>query len=184
MADVPPPTSALSHFWAPLAAVGSHGQRGPNAQICVSIFGASVVPDRPRLLVNLSKTNYTTGLVADSGSLAITLLSDRQPGLLEPLGLHSGRAGGKLSGLVVESTSAGDPWFPGGVAMIDCRVIDSFDLGDAIAFLCGVREERPLDGGIPLPWARAREVVGDDFLRRWAEKSQAERAAARASMRW
>jgi len=91
MAAVPTPPSVLSHFWAPLAAVGSHGASGPNAQICVSIFGASVVPDRPRLLVNLSKTNYTTGLVAGSGSLAITLLADRQLGLLEPLGLQRSR---------------------------------------------------------------------------------------------
>lgn len=184
MGSVPSPPSVLSHFWAPLAAVGSHGASGPNAQICVSIFGASVVPDRPRLLVNLSKTNYTTELVVGSGSLAITLLSDTQLDLLDPLGLQSGRDHDKLRAIAVETTASGDPWFPGGVAMLDCRVIDSFDLGEAIAFLCGVREETPLKGGSPLPWARAREVVGDDFLRRWAEKSQRERAFAVSAMHW
>ena len=59
--------SVLSHFWAPLCAIGGHGPGGPNAQICVSVFGASIVPERPRLLVVLSKTNHTTGLVAASG---------------------------------------------------------------------------------------------------------------------
>src|SRR5687768_526075 len=77
--------------WEPVCSVGSHGARGVNAQICVSIFGASIVPDRPRLLVMLWKSNYTHDLVHESGTLAITLLSEAQHPLLEPLGLHSGR---------------------------------------------------------------------------------------------
>ena len=184
MSDENSSGSVLSHFWSPLTAVGSHGERGANAQICVPIFGASIVPDRPRLLVNLSKTNYTTGLVTESGSLAITVLAEGQLQLLELLGLHSGRDIDKLRGLDVELTDAGDPWFRGGVAAIDCRVIDSHDLGDSIAFLCGVRNERRMDEERPLPWASARQLVGDDFLRRWAEKSQREREIAYQTMRW
>ena len=65
----------LSQFWAPLCAVGSYGVKGPNAQICVSVFGASVVQDRPRLQVNLWKDNYTHDLVHESGTLAITVLA-------------------------------------------------------------------------------------------------------------
>jgi flavin reductase (DIM6/NTAB) family NADH-FMN oxidoreductase RutF len=68
-------TDILSAFWAPLCAVGSHGPQGPNAQVCVSIFGASIVPERPRLLVVLHKTNLTHDLVAESGTLAVTAIS-------------------------------------------------------------------------------------------------------------
>lgn len=184
MTSTPPPRALLSHFWAPLTAVGSHGPDGPNAQICVSVFGASVVPERPRLLVNLSKTNYTTELVQASGTLAITLLAEGQTDLLAPLGLRSGRDGGKLEGLAVEVTEAGDPWFPGGVGVIECAVLDSYDLGDARAFLCAVREQRPLTSTPALTWAAAREAVGEDFLRAWAEKSEREQRAASATMRW
>jgi flavin reductase (DIM6/NTAB) family NADH-FMN oxidoreductase RutF len=179
-----PAPDLLSHFWAPLCAVGSHGPSGPNAQVCVSIFGASIVPERPRLLVNLSRTNYTTGLVTATGSLVITLLSDRQVDLLDPLGLHSGRDRDKLTTIPFALTPAGDPYFPGGVGAVDCAVIESFDLGDSVAFLCAVRDRYTLEAGNPLPWAKAREVVGDDFLRRWAEKSQREQAAAFQAMRW
>lgn len=56
----------LSEFWAPLCAVGSHDAAGRlNAQICVSVFGASIVPERPRLLVVLSRTTLTHDLVAE-----------------------------------------------------------------------------------------------------------------------
>ena len=180
------PRNLLSHFWTPLTAVGSHGPAGPNAQICVSVFGASIVPERPRLLVTLSKTNSTTQLVQASGTLAVTLLSEQQVDLLAPLGLRSGRDGQKLDGLEVALTAAGDPWFPEGVGLIDCRVIEQYDLGDAVAFLCAVREQQP--SGIPgveaLTWAHARAVVGEEFLSQWAAKSEREQHAASTAMRW
>jgi flavin reductase (DIM6/NTAB) family NADH-FMN oxidoreductase RutF len=176
-------TSMLSHFWAPLCAVGSHGERGPNAQICVSVFGASIVPERPRLLVILSNTNYTTGLVAAAGTMAITVLSERQAGLLEPLGLHSGRDGHKLERVEHELTGAGDPVFPGGAGHVAGRVLRDFQLGDSTAFLVAV-EERAEHGLEPLPWLVAKDVVGEEFLARWAEKSAREQRAAMTSMVW
>ena len=177
-----PGMDVLSHVWAPLGVIGAGGPKGPNAQICVSVFGASIVPDQPRLFVSLSKTNYTEELVRRSGRFAVTLLSEAQTDLLEPLGLRSGRNGDKLAGLEVELTDSGEPLFPGGVGAIECEVIEPYDLGDATAFLVAVRNRRPLSGETPLPWAAAREVVGEDFLRRWAAKSAREQEAARASM--
>jgi flavin reductase (DIM6/NTAB) family NADH-FMN oxidoreductase RutF len=179
----------LSHFWAPLTAVGSHDAAGrPNAQICVSVFGASIVPERPRLLVVLHRTNLTHDLVAESGTLAVTLLSEGQTDLLEPLGLRSGRDGEKLDGLALRMTAAGDPIFPDGVGYLACEVLEASDLGDATAYLVAVRERASLGGEgelrAPMRWADARERLGAPFLDRWAEKSAHEREAARASMHW
>ena len=177
----------LSHFWAPLCAIGAHGTdaaKTPNAQICVSVFGASIVPDRPRLLVSLSKTNYTTELVQASGTLSVTVLAQHQAHLLRPLGLESGRDGDKLAGLDTETTPAGDPYFPGAVGYAACEVLETFDAGDATLFLVAVRDRADLGGAQPLPWAEARDVVGEEFLNAWMEKTQREQAAARASMLW
>jgi flavin reductase (DIM6/NTAB) family NADH-FMN oxidoreductase RutF len=179
-----PPPDILSAFWSPLCAVGSHGPQGPNAQICVSVFGASIVPERPRLLVVLHKTNYTHDLVLAAGTLAITALSTSSALLLEPLGLRSARQGPKLQGLDYRCTAAGDPYFPGGVAMLECEVLDRSDLGDATSFLAAVRDRRALAGGEPLGWQAAKSIVGEDFLRRWAEKSALEREAAARTMTW
>lgn len=178
-----PIVSVLSNFWSPLCAIGGHGEGGPNAQICVSVFGASIVPDRPRLLVVLSNTNFTTSLVADSGTLSVTVLSEAQAGLLKPLGLRSGRDGPKMIGLDHEVTAYGDPVFPGGAGWIAGEVLRSFELGDSTGFLVAVREKS--DGAAPaLSWQTAKGLVGEDFLVRWAEKSAREQAAARKAMAW
>ena len=177
--------NVLSAFWTPLCAVGSHGERGPNAQICVSVFGASIVPDRPRLLVNLSKTNYTCDLVRKSGTLSVTLLSEAQVGLLETLGLQSGRDGDKLAGLEFELTGHGDPVFPGGVGFVAGEVIEAFDLGDARAYLVAVRErETWAEEARRMRWQEVRETIGEDFLLRWLAKSEREQEAARRVMKW
>lgn len=185
MTTNPSTPDVLSHFWAPLCAIGAHAEDGrPNAQIAVSVFGASIVADRPRLLVVLSHTNYTTELVAVSGTMAITLLSEAQLDLLEVLGLRSGRDGDKLADLEVRLSVSGDPIFPAGVGMIEARVIEAHDLGDSTAFLVAVEHREGLGGGSPMTWAAARTRVGDDFLERWAEKSRREQEVARAAMRW
>jgi flavin reductase (DIM6/NTAB) family NADH-FMN oxidoreductase RutF len=149
----------------------------------VSVFGASIVPERPRLLVVLSRTNYTTELVAAAGTLSVTVLAEGQAHLLEPLGLHSGRDVPKLATLEHELTRTGDPTFPGSSGSLACEVLRSFDFGDSTAFLAAVRE-RTENGLPPLAWQTAKDIVGADFLARWAEKSVREQAAAREAMHW
>jgi flavin reductase (DIM6/NTAB) family NADH-FMN oxidoreductase RutF len=174
----------LSQFWAPLCAVGSHGPHGPNAQICLSVLGASIVPEKPRLIVNLSKTNYTHDLVAETGQVSVTVLAVGQEQLLERLGLASGREAFKLDGLTYEVRPNECPVFPGGRGYVEGDVIDSHDFGDSTAFLVAVTGRETWDGAEGLRWHDARERIGEDFMRRWLEKSEREQAAARAVMRW
>ena len=174
----------LSEFWSPLCAIGARGPKRPNAQICVSVFGASIVPESPRVLVALSKTNYTHELVAASGTLAVTALAAEQLSLLDPLGLRSGRDEDKLAGLDTALTDVGDPYFPAGVGYLACEVLKSFELGDATAFLCAVRARATLRDAPSMRWVEARERVGEDFLDRWAERSRAAQEGARSVMTW
>ncbi len=183
MAGIPEP-DVLSLFWAPVCAVGSHGPEGPNAQLCVSVFGAGVVPDRPRLVVNLWKDNHTAALVADVGTLAITVLAESQAGLMEVLGVRSGRDGPKLGATDFELTAAADPYFPDGFALLECRVIERFDLGDAWAFLVAVGERRRLAGPSPMPRARLMELVGPETRDRWSAKIAGAVPAYREAMHW
>jgi flavin reductase (DIM6/NTAB) family NADH-FMN oxidoreductase RutF len=178
------PPDLLSEFWTPLCAIGARGPERPNAQICVSVFGASIVPDRPRVLVSLSKTNYTHDLVAASGTLAVTALSHGQLPLLERLGLHSGRDGDKLAGLETALSGADDPYFPGGVGYLACEVLEGIDLGDATAYLCAVRDRETWESAPALRWSEAQTLVGSDFLERWWAKRAREQELARAVMRW
>jgi flavin reductase (DIM6/NTAB) family NADH-FMN oxidoreductase RutF len=178
--------SILSNFWAPLCAVGSHGPLGPNAQICISVFGASIVPDRPRMMIMLWKGNYTCDLVQASGTLAVTLLSEKQVlDLFEPLGMKSGRDGQKLNGLDFELTESGDPIFRGGVGWLDCQVLETQDLGDAVSFLCKVRKHhRDESAGEPISWGKAREGIPEDLMERYREKNKHDQDVSRARMVW
>ncbi len=183
MAEFPEP-DVLSLFWAPVSAVGSHGLAGPNAQLCVSVFGAGVVPDRPRLLVNLWKDNHTAALVAGAGTLAITVLSEGQTGLMEILGLRTGKDGPKLSATDFALTAAADPYFPDGLALLECEVIERFDLGDAWSFLVAVSNRRRLTGGTPMSRARLMMLAGGEMRDRWAAKIAAAVPAYREAMHW
>lgn len=142
------------------------------------------MPERPRLLVVLSNTNFTTGLVAASGALAVTVLGESQAHLLAPLGLRSGRESDKLQGLPFQLALNEAPVFPEGAAgWLIAEVLSATPLGDSTAFLAAVRERE--DGAAPaLTWQAAKAVVGEDFLRQWSEKSLREQAAARAAMHW
>lgn len=179
-----PVADLLSLFWGPISAVGSHGRLGPNAQLTVSVFGASSVPDRPRLLVVSYRPNYTRDLIQDAGTLAITVLDRGQMDLVEPLGIRTGRDGDKLTGLSFELTEEGDPWFPGGVGMARCEVIEAFELGEATAFLCAVRERRALDGARPFATADIRAELGEAFTRPWDEKRARDLPMLRDLMHW
>jgi flavin reductase (DIM6/NTAB) family NADH-FMN oxidoreductase RutF len=174
--------------WEAVCAVGAHDPERVNAQICVSVFGASIVEDMARLLVLLWKDNFTHELVVASGTLACTLLTEGQLNLLEPLGLRSGRGErgpfGKLAALEFAVSASGDPYFPGGTGYVDCGVIDIYDLGDCTAFLVAVREDVRLSAAEPMTWSRARELAGDDFRLRYQQKFARDAQHARTLMRW
>lgn len=184
MAREPGNVDFLSWFWAPVCAVGSHGASGPNAQISVSIFGASAVPERPRIFVVLYRPNYTRELVERCGTLAVTVLADTQVDLVLPLGTRSGRDANKLAGLGVDLTEHGDPFFPSGIGLVSCEAIEAFELGDATAFLCAVRDARALTNGSPFTTADVRHELGERFTRPWDEKRARELPLLRQLMHW
>jgi flavin reductase (DIM6/NTAB) family NADH-FMN oxidoreductase RutF len=179
-----PATSALSLFWTPLVAVGSSGPRGPNAQVSVSTFGASIVPDRPRLLCVLYRDNLTRELVLARGSFSISVLVEGQEALVQALGFASGRERDKLAGLDYELTARGNPVFAGSLAWLECDVLERFDLGDATAFLSAVVEQRPLWDGLPLYWWRLRPRLPAEWQQAWDEKIARDIERSRRLMRW
>ena len=179
---------AMSYFaspaWEPVCVVGSQHNGHANAQISVSVFNASIVPDRPRLLALLWKSNLTHDLAAASRSLSITLLTAGQVGLLEALGLRSGRDGDKLGDVNHQVTDAGNPYFPDGASYVECRVVDAYDLGDATAFLCQVDRDEALTTGEPITWADAKRLAGEEFAKQYEAKFARDADVSRAAMKW
>src|SRR5439155_16889578 len=126
--------------------------------------GASIVPDRPRLLAVLYKGNFTHDLVAAKGSFTLSVLADTQTDLLPILGFTSGRNTDKLAGLAVDMTKKGNPVFRESLGWLEVEVIDAFDLGDATAYLGSVVDSRKLRDEAPMNWAAVRQTLPRAWL--------------------
>lgn len=174
----------LSYFWTPMVAVGCSKNGVPNAQISVSIFGASAVPDQPRLLVVLYKSNFTHDLVLAKRDFSVSLLSEDQAELIPKLGFVSGRDQGKLDGLDFEMTERDNPVFHGSVGWLECSVIEQFDLGDSTAFLSAVRKNERLTEVSPMVWSKVRQRLPDTVREEWDVKISRDIEQYRPLMHW
>ncbi len=176
--------SVLSYFWTPLVAVGCGRADRLNAQISVSTLGASIVPDRPRLLSVLYKANFTHELVIEKGSFSVCLLAQDQTDLIPKLGFVSGRDEDKMAGLDVGLTPKGNPILKGCLAWLECEVVDTSDLGDATCFLAAVTAMERLRAGDPISWARIRSILPQERLAQWDRKIVKDIERSRRLMLW
>ena len=156
----------MRRLWAPIAIVTASAQGRDNAQAAVSIGGASIVADRPRVVVQLYKTNLTHNLAVESGAFALCFARRDQLDLVHAMGFVSGHEGEKMAGLAYSKGVTGSPVLDDCLGFLDCRVINAMDGGDMTVFLAdvvdgGMRSEgEPLDGpywrdAIPQSWTDA-----------------------------
>ena len=184
MTSAPRGSNLLSYFWTPIVAVGCSGDGGPNAQISVSVFGAGVVPDRPRLLAVLYKRNYTHDLVVAKGDFSLSILCETQVDLIPKLGFVSGRDQAKLDDLDYTLTERGNPVFKGSIGWLECSVIDRFDQGDSTAFLSAVLENHRLSDDEPLVWSRLARTLPQAIRHQWDAKMALDIEHYRSLMHW
>lgn len=177
--------SLLSLFWTPVVVVGCSDSKGRlNAQISVSTLGASIVPERPRLLEVLYKENLTHDLVLAKRSFCLSVLGREQASLLPKLGFVSGRDHDKLADLDVAVTGRGNPFLQESLGWLECEVIEFLDLGDATAFLAAVMDGEALRDGSPLVWSEARRTLPKAWLEQWQQKIAVDIERSLISMRW
>ena len=108
----------MGNLWSPIAAVSSNWQGQDNAQICVSIGGASIVAERPRVITQIYKTNHSHEMIMGSGAFALNFPRADQLDWIDRFGMRSGRDCNKLEGWTTGpgkpaarfSPTAGDGW--------------------------------------------------------------------------
>ena len=165
----------LGGLSAPLAAVSTRYGDTVNAQIAVAIAPASIVPRRPRLIVQLYHTNYTCHLVAAAGVMAVNFLNRDQLPLIWQLGMHSGRHGNKLAGIPYQTGVTGSPLLDGCFGYLDCRVVNAMDGGDLTVFLVeALAAETGAAGGQRMTWREARPRLPQRWAAEWEHKIAAE----------
>ncbi|HIN35449.1 MAG TPA: flavin reductase [Dehalococcoidia bacterium] len=178
-ADIAP---IMGRLWSPLAAVTSHWQGRDNVQIAVAIAAAAIVPERPRVVVQLYKTNLSHDMVLSSGAFALNFLRPDQLDLVGDFGLVSGREKDKLAGVGTKAGSSGSPLLTDCFGYLDCRVINAMDGGDMTCFLADVLDGKTLAQGDPLWWRDARRELPREWLERWEAKQSSEIATSRVTM--
>ncbi|HEY7350161.1 MAG TPA: flavin reductase family protein [Ktedonobacterales bacterium] len=167
------------HFWSPLVAITTaHGGQA-NGQIAVSVLNASILRDRPRILVNIWKANFTHHLLLESGVFALHLLGEHNLNLIEQLGLRSGRDGDKLAGLRLETRQTGSPILLETLSYLEARVRATLDAGDMTSFLADILDGGILNPGPPLTWPAARARIPQDWLTRYDAHQAHQREVAR-----
>ncbi len=164
----------MGQLWSPLAAVTTHWQGKVNAQIAVAIAAASIVPSRPRVLVQIYKGNYSHQLIQKSGAFALNFLRPDQLHLIKAFGFVSGRDANKLSDIPYELKTSGSPVLKECWGYLDCRVINTMDGGDMTGFLADVLDGEVASDGQPLWWRDARRRLPAEWLAEWDVKINAE----------
>ena len=172
----------MGQLWSPIAAVSSHWDGQDNAQICVSIGGASIVPERPRVLVQIYKTNHSHEMITKSGAFALNFPRAGQLDWITDFGMRSGREDDKLAGVEYSAGKTGSPLFADCWGWLDCEVVNAMDGGDLTCFLADVVDGRTIGPGQPMWWREARLRMSEDWLRAYAEKQSGEVAFSRAHM--
>ena len=174
--------SMMGTLWSPLAAVTSRWQGRDNVQIAVAIAAASIVPDRPRVAVQLYKTNLSHEMVLAGGAFALNFLRPDQLDLVGDFGLVSGRDRDKLAEVATTTGSSGSPLLAECFGYLDCRVINAMDGGDMTCFLADVLDGKTLAEGEPLWWRDARRRLPSEWMTRWESQQSSEIATSRATM--
>jgi flavin reductase (DIM6/NTAB) family NADH-FMN oxidoreductase RutF len=119
-----------------LLTAAAAGRRG--GLIATFVSEASLVPDRPRVLVGLGKIHHTCALVAESRAFGLHLLAEDQVERVWQFGLRTGRDLDKLEGLPAHPGATGAPLLSDAASWLDCRVEAVLDTGDRLVFLAEV----------------------------------------------
>ena len=164
----------MGRLWSPIAAVTSRWQGKANAQICVAIGAASIVPSMPRVVVQIYKRNYSHEMIYRSGAFALNYLRMDQLQYIKDFGLVSGRDVDKLANVPHDLKASGSPILEDCWGYLDCRVVNAMDGGDMTCFLGEVLDGNTLSDSEPLWWRYARTAIPTPWMEEWDRKISAE----------
>jgi flavin reductase (DIM6/NTAB) family NADH-FMN oxidoreductase RutF len=143
--DVPLDTQAIDATLGGLhpfpTAITTVADGRANGLIVLSAAPGGILPDRPRVTVNLTKFNLTHDLVHESGVFVVHLLGNDDDvietslDIIMRLGGRSGRDGDKLGALRTTTGATGAPILLDAWGYVEARVVKAFDADEHTIFL-------------------------------------------------
>jgi flavin reductase (DIM6/NTAB) family NADH-FMN oxidoreductase RutF len=156
-----------------------------NGLIVLSAAPGGILPDQPRVTVNLTKFNLTHDLVHESGVFVVHVLGndddviDASLDIIMRLGGRSGREGDKLGGLRTTTGETGAPILLDAWSYVEARVVKSFDADEHTIFLGDVVAAARLRGGRRLSIGEAWSRLPPEWIEHYERNHVAQLEHAR-----
>ena len=170
---------------SPVVAPGSSDQPVAgevNAQIAVAVTAASIVPDRPRVLVQIYKGNHSHYLISQSRAFALNFLTRDQLHFIRDSAWCPALIGKKLEGVSNTPGITCSPILADCMGFLDCRVINAMDGGDMTCFLADVVDGSAHPDVEPISWREARRLIPPEWNEAWNAQIGAEIEVSRRRM--
>jgi len=121
----------------------------------------SVSIDPPMIVVTLAKDTRTHQLVQDSGKFGVSLLSLEQSDLSDKFAGRIPEAGNRFEGVDVFYLDNDIPFIKGGLAWLDCEVVQEFELPASTMFIGQVTVSKSSSGKPLVYYNRGYHYLGD-----------------------
>jgi flavin reductase (DIM6/NTAB) family NADH-FMN oxidoreductase RutF len=170
-----PIADTLAALWSPLLAITTHHQGRTNGMVAGTGVFASLVPEAPRVLVEITKTSLTHDLVVASRVFALHTLPatpddalNASVALVRRLGMRSGHDGDKMAGLGMSPGVTGSPILAEALTYVEARVVGTLDAEELTIFLGDVVGGGRHRAGEPLTLPVFRKHLPNEWLAEWA----------------
>ena len=113
-----------------------------------SFTSISLTP--PLLIISLQQHTRTHELVLKSRAFGVTILSSQQSKISDLFAGRMPEVEDRLAAVKTETLVTGSPLIVGGLAWLDCRVLQTYDAGSATLFIAEAVSARGTGSGDPL----------------------------------
>ena len=129
---------------------------------CIINTATQATSEPAQMLAIMLKTNYTTQLILEKGSLCISVLSLYCPlDVINGFGGRSGRDVDKFENVKHVVDINGNPYLTENiVAYMSCSVSQTIDLGTHYLFICDVKESEVTSDAPPMTYGDYRNFKG------------------------
>jgi len=135
--------------WTSGVTVVTASHAGEQHGMTVSSF-TSIALEPPLIIISLQTDSRTHELVSQAKAFAVTILAEDQQELSERFAGRAPDVEDRLAGIGTEALVTGAPFIKGGLAYLDCRVMQSISMGTNTLFLAEVVAARGNGAGQPL----------------------------------
>jgi 3-hydroxy-9,10-secoandrosta-1,3,5(10)-triene-9,17-dione monooxygenase reductase component len=136
-------------FWATGVTIVTAAHAGVQHGMTVSSF-TSVSLTPPQVLISLAQNARTYNLVLRSQAFGVSLLSAQQQELSDRFAGRLPDEADRLTGLETFTLVSQAPLLHGGLMHLDCRVIQTVDVGTSTVFIGEVVAAQSIKDGEPL----------------------------------